>query len=99
MEEIQEVECEGRRGSIDCCRIPASAKDLLVPGNDFPHTIAVAVANNEAVNGLKVEHHQVVEARRIGTRVTGNMTELEDEAESGERGVFEKLAIPLLWCT
>ena len=71
-------------------------KELRVLGNAFSHVTAGTVANNETVNARKVEHHQVVEAGRMGTRATNAVTELDDEAKCGEGGSFKKLAVPFL---
>jgi hypothetical protein len=99
MEEIQEVECECRRGSVDRCGEPASTKDLRVLGNRLPHVAATAEANNETVNTIEVEYHQVMETRRKSARVASAVAELVDEAESSEAGVLEELSIPFLGYT
>ena len=71
-------------------------KELHVLGNAFSHVTTGTVVNNETVNAQKVEHHQVVEAGRMGTRATDTVTELDDKAKCSEGGFFKKLAVPFL---
>ena len=71
-------------------------KELHVLGNAFSHVTTGTVVNNETVNAQKVEHHQVVEAGRMGTHATNTVAKLDDEAKCGKGGFFKKLAVLFL---
>ena len=85
VEEVEKLEGEGGRWPNDCCGKPARAKELETARNATGCS-AVTVLNNNAMNAIQVEDHQVMAARGVGARVAWRVTELNDVTELGEGG-------------
>ena len=93
VEEVEDVKGKRCRRTFDRCRKPTGTDQLNTFGRG---AVAVTVSDNEAVSTRKVEYHQVMQRGGTLTRVTDVMSELNDEAERGEGGIFKEAAIPLL---
>ena len=93
MEEVEDVESESCRRTVDRRWKPTGAEELDIFGSEG---IATTVTDNEAVNARQVEYHEVVGRGGSGTRVTTMMSKLDDKADGREGRVFEVPAIPFL---
>lgn len=58
--------------------------------------VTVAVLDDETVDPSEVKHHQVAKGGWLGTRVTGRMPELKNEAKRCEGALLKEATIPLL---
>ena len=95
VEEVEKLEGEGSCWPNDRCGEPVRMKELEMMRDTTRYT-AVTVSNDDAVNTIQVEDHQVVVVRGGGARVTWVVTELNHATELGEGGRFIEPSVPLL---
>jgi len=93
VEEVEDVESESCRRTINRCWKPTGTDELDVFGSG---AIATTVTDDEAVNARQVEYHEVVGRGGNGTRVAITVSELDDQSNRCKGRIFEESAIPFL---
>ena len=96
MKEIQHVERKRRRRILNLHREPTGAQNLHILGNSIRQVSTTAVFNHERVGVVEFKNHKVLSRRGVRARILRVMSKLDDEAESGECRLLEKLSVPLL---
>lgn len=83
VEEVEKLEGEGSRWPNDRCGEPACAKELVTTSNTGRCT-TVTVSDDNTMNAVQIEDHQVIEGRGGGARVAWGVAELNRATERGE---------------
>jgi len=91
VKKVEDVESKCCRRPVNCCREPASTKKLDMSSGGID---TIAITDDEAVGTRQIEDHEVSKTRGTGTIVTNLVSDLDNETEGSEGGVFEETTIP-----